>query len=193
MMQRPRVTPPVEGGLGIDIVEACADVANHPEDQPKAHPRLPHEHGHVLARQAQRRHPEEVQHPINGKAAPPIRIRVAVGGDGGEHLAIHGVPAGEIDLKGERDEAIGERQENVGGNGGEPAPADQLPELERRVAFGLEVLEVDGQVEAEGEEGDDDQVDQADAHGGRGDVGVEGPQVELREADGGREGLRRGA
>ena len=56
---------------------------------------------------------------------------------------------------------------------------------------GDEELHVGGHVEGEGEEGNDDQVNQADSDGRKGDWGVERAEVEFCEADCWRQGLRR--
>lgn len=49
---------------------------------------------------------------------------------------------------------------------------------------------MNGEVECETEEGDDDEVDKPDCDGGSSDGGVEGPEIERGEADCGIEGLR---
>jgi len=69
-----------------------------------------------------------------------------------------GVRVCEVDLESHGDEGVGEREHEVGGDGGEPAPEDELRELERRVVDGLQVLHMNGQVEGEAEEGNDDKI-----------------------------------
>ena len=98
----------------------------------------------------------------------------------------------EGDLEGQGDEGVEERHGEVGGHSGKPAVDDELVEVERRVAGGDEELHVGGHVEGEGEEGDDDQVYQTDGDGGKSDRRVEGSEVEDREADCWRQGLRGG-
>ena len=61
---------------------------------------------------------------------------------------------GEVDLKGEGDEGVGQREHEVSREGGAPAPEDELREFEGWVVPWGDVLHVDGHVEGEGEEGD---------------------------------------
>lgn len=46
-------------------IEARANVRNHPKDQPHRRPRLSDDHRHILARHAQRRHADPIDHPIH--------------------------------------------------------------------------------------------------------------------------------
>ena len=76
IVQRPRIPPVIELRRDIQRIETRADVANHPKDQPHRRPRLADNHRHVLARQSQRTHPEEVDHPIDDECGMPVRIRI---------------------------------------------------------------------------------------------------------------------
>lgn len=51
------------------------------------------------------------------------------------------VAAREIDLKGQRDEGVRQREHKVCGDRGAPPPNDELIELQWRVTFGFEVLQ----------------------------------------------------
>lgn len=155
MMQRPRIPPLVKPGLNPDIVKTRRHVRNDPENQPQPHPRHADNHGHVLARQAQRDHPAEIQRPVHREGPPAVGGRVAGLDSGGPDFGGDRVAAGEVDEEGEGDERVGEGEEDVGGEGGGVASEDQLPEFEGWVAFEFEVFDVDGEVEGEGEERDD--------------------------------------
>lgn len=84
----------------------------------------------------------------------PVRDRVPVGDVRRLRRAGDGIRVREVDLERHADEAVGQREEDVGGGGGGVAPEDGLVELEGRVAARVEVLQVDGEVEGEAEEGD---------------------------------------
>ncbi len=172
LMQRPRIPPVVELRRQVQRIKARRHITDNPEDQPHRSPRLPNDHRHVLARQAQRYHPYPVDHPIHNES----RCAVCVG------IVCHLVPwrgwVVEGDLEGEGDEGIEKGHGQVGSHCGEPAVDDELVEVEWRVAGGDEELHVRGHVEGEGEEGDNDQVDEANGHGGDGDRRVERAEVE---------------
>lgn len=174
-MQWPRIPPIIKLGRNIQRIKRRTDITNHPKDQPHRRPRLADDHRHVLARQAERPHAEEVDHPVHHERRLPVRIRIV------RHLCFRRGLLVEGDLEGERDHAVCERHGEVGAHGGDPAVEDELVEVERRVAGRDEELHVRGHVEGEGEEGDDDQVDQPDSDGGKGDWRVERAEIELRE------------
>jgi hypothetical protein len=89
-MQRPRVSPAVETGRDLDVVEGRGHVGYDPEDKEETHPawfvryvgkrgrgeeclpRLTNNHSHVFACQTQRNHAEEIQHPIHGERAVAV-------------------------------------------------------------------------------------------------------------------------
>ena len=123
VMQRPGVPPVIEFRRDIQGIETGADVANHPEDQPHGRPRLADDHRHVLASQSQRAHAEEIDHPIHQKCGMSVCVSIMCWYISRRWLAI------EWDLKGEGDEAVGERHGEVGGHGGDPAVEDELVEV----------------------------------------------------------------
>lgn len=91
----------------------------------------------------------------------------------------------------QRDKRVGQREHEVSRYGGAPSPQYELVELESRMAFvGLEVFEVDRQIEREGEERDNDQVDESDRLSWDSHVRVEWSQVVHAEADGRTQSLR---
>lgn len=61
---------------------------------------------------------------------------------------IRGRRSAKRDLEREGDEGVEEREEEVGEDGGAPAPDDELVEVQRSVARGDE-FHVDGEVEGE--------------------------------------------
>ena len=76
----------------------------------------------------------KVHHPIDGERAPTVRCCVIRGlGPGSRTLR-------ERDLKGERDERIGQRDEEVRCDSGAQPPDDILPVVEQRVAVWLDVF-----------------------------------------------------
>ena len=85
---------------------------------------------------------EGVYVPIYRERSIAVSARVAVAVDGGCDLGVggDGVAAGEVDLEGQGDERVGEGEHEVGGDGGAPAPDDELVEFQRRVTLWLEVL-----------------------------------------------------
>lgn len=85
-----------------------------------------------------------------------VRYRVPVGNIGDLRFARDGVGVCEVDLEGQGDEGVGEREHEVGAHCGEPAPDDHLVELERWMALWVDVGHMNGQVEGEAEEGYDD-------------------------------------
>ena len=184
-MQRPGISPRIEARRQLNSIETRGHIGDDPEDQPHGRPRLPNHHGHVLARQPQRNHPHPINHPEHHKRCLTIGVRISDAGEHGARLVAEG------DLERQGDERVGQGHEEIGGHGGDPAPDDELLELERRVPRRRDKLHVDGEEEGEGEEGEDDQVDEADADGGHGLRRAKRPQIELREADGRAEGLRR--
>ena len=184
VVQRPSVAPVVPAGREVEGVEGGRDVGDDPEDEPHGRPGLADDHGDILAREPERDHADEVDHPVDGEGAAAVGI--GVGGDG--RLRGRGVREGN--LEGERDEGVGERHAEVGRHGAEPADEDELPELDGRVPDWGHELAVDGQEEGEAEEGDDDEVDEPDGDGRRRGRRAEGPQTELGEADGRAQGLR---
>ena len=172
VVQGPGVAPVVEPGRQVEAVKGRGDVGDDPEDEPHGRPGLADGHGHVLARQAQGDHADEVDHPVDDKGALAVGDRV-VGHGGVGRGAV-----GKGDLEGERDEGVGERHEEVGRHGAGPAHEDELPELDGRVGpAGGDELEIDGQEEGEAEEGDDDEVDEADGDGRGGDGRGEGAET----------------
>lgn len=97
----------------------------------------------------------------------------------------------EGNLECERDEGIRQTHYQIRHKCRDPAPQNQLPELQRRVPLpGRDELHVDRQIKGEAKERDDDEVNETDRHSGRSDGGVEGAEIKHREADGGVEGLR---
>lgn len=98
-------------------------------------------------------------------------------------MAVHGHEEGEAD------EGVDEREEEVRCYSCDVAPDDKLIEVQRWVTFGREVLHVDRQEESEAEEGDDDQVDETDAHCWCGDGWTEGTEVVHCELDTWGDGL----
>lgn len=173
VVQRPGVAPVVPLGRQVEGVEGGRDVGDDPEDEPHGRPRLPDRHGDVLARETQGDHADEVDHPVDGKGALAVRVRVV--GDRG----VRGGGVGEGDLEGEGDERVGEGHEEVGRHGADPAHDDELPELDRGVLPArCDELGVDGQEEAEAEESDDDEVDETDCDCRGGDRRAEGPETE---------------
>jgi len=82
------------------------------------------------------------------------------------NLGVRGRWRRERDLERERDEGVGEREKEVGCYRRDPAPEYHLAEFERWVVLWLEELAVDGEVEGEGEEGYDDEVDEANCYCG---------------------------
>ena len=183
-MQRPSISPVIEARRQLNSIETRGHIGDDPEDQPHGRPRLPNHHRHVLARQPQRNHPHPVNHPEHHKRALTICIRIS---DAGVHRA-RLVAEGDLECQG--DERVGQGHEEIGDNGGDPAPDDELLELERRVARRSDKLHMDGEEEGEREEGEDDKIDEADGDGGNGLRRAKRPQIELREADGRAEGLR---
>lgn len=174
VVQGPGVAPVVPLGRQVERVKGRRDVRDDPEDEPHGRPGLPDCHGDVLAREAQGDHADEVDHPVDDKGAA-LAVRVRVVGDG--RVRRGGV--GEGDLEGEGDERVGEGHEEVGRHGADPAHDDELPELDGRVLPARrDELGVDGQEEAEAEEGDDDEVDETDCDCRDGDRRVEGPETE---------------
>lgn len=85
-----------------------------------------------------------------------IRNRIPVRNVRDLRLRRYGVGVCEVDLERQGDERVGEREQEVGAECGEPAPEDELPELQGRVALWVDVGHVYGEVEGEAEEGDDD-------------------------------------
>ena len=146
IMQRPRIPPIIKLRRNIQRIKARANITNDPKNQPHRRPRLADDHRHVLARHPQRAHPEEVDHPVHHERRLPVRVRIMHGQIAGCGLIAEG------DAEGERDEAVGERHEEVGAHGGDPAVEDELVEAEGRVAGGDEEAHVRGHVECEGEE-----------------------------------------
>ena len=185
VVQRPGVAPVVPAGREVEGVKGRGDVGDDPEDEPHGRPGLADGHGDVFAREPQRDHADEVDHPVDRKGAVAVGVRVVGHGDVG------GGGVGEGDLEGEGDEGVGEGHEKVGEHGADPAHEDEFPEPDRRVrsAWGDE-FGVDGQEEGEAEEGDDDEVDEADGDGRGGDGWVEGAEAEHGEADGRAKRLR---
>ena len=172
VVQRPGVAPVVPFGREVEAVKRRGDVCDDPEDEPHGRPGLADGHGDVLARQAEGDHADEVDHPVHDKGALAVGVRV-VG-----HGRVWGRAVGKGDLEGERDEGVGERHEEVGEHGADPAHDDELPEFDGRIRpAGRDELEVDGQEEGEAEEGDDDEVDEADADGRGGDGRGEGAET----------------
>ncbi len=176
-MQRPSIPPSIKPRRQFNSVEASRDVTDDPEDQPQRRPRLPDRHRDVLARQPERDHADEVDHPVDGEGAAAVGVRV---------LSDFGVRSGGVvegDLEGQRYHRVGERQEEVDRDGGHPAPDDGLPEAEGGMAGWDHECDVDRHEEGEAEEGDDDQVDQADVYGRDGRGGLERAEIEAGEAD----------
>lgn len=155
-MQRPRVAPSVKDRCNLNVIERRRNVRNDPENQPKSHPRRTNHHSHILTRKTQRDHAEEVQHPVHQERSVAIRHRVSVCNVSDLRLTRNRVCVCEVDLKGHRDEGIGEREHKVGTHCGEPAPDDHLVELEWWMALRIDVGHVDRQVEGETEEGYND-------------------------------------
>ena len=190
IMQRPRVSPIVEFGRQVQGIKGRGDIGDDPEDQPHGRPGLTDDHGDILARQTQGDHADEVDHPIDDESSFPVRVRVVA------HGRVRSVGVRERDLERERDQAVGERHEEVGDDGAAPADDDEDVEFDRRVLassgrWGDEFC-VDGEEEGEAEEGKDDEVDQADRHCWRGNRGCEWSEAEHGEADGWGESLRCG-
>ena len=183
IMQRPRIPPVEKMRTQLKRIETRAHIRYHPKDQPERRPRLPHHHRHVLTRQPQRNHAHEVDHPVDRKRAASKGVRAV------EDDVVRLRRVVERDLEGEGDEGVGERHEEVRGDGADPAPEDQLPLVEGWMALRGDELGVDGEEEGVAEEGDDDEVDQPDGCGGRGAGRVEGPKVVRAEADAGTESL----
>ena len=172
VMQGPGVAPVVELGRQIEAVERGGDVCDDPEDEPHGGPGLADDHGDVLAREAEGDHAYEVEHPVDDKGA--FAVGVWVGGDGGGR----GGGVGKGDLEGEGDEGVGEGHEEVGEHGADPADDDEFPKFDGRVSAWGDELGVDGEEEGEAEEGDDDEVDEADCDGWGGYGGVERAETE---------------
>lgn len=185
IMQGPGIAPIVELGRQLDRVEARRYIRNDPEDQPHGRPRLPDQHCHILAREAQRNHAHEINHPVYHKCA--FAERVGVFGNLGRCSG----RIRERNLESKRNQRIGKRHETVGNNGGRPAPYDELPEFQRRVACRDEKFHVDWQIEGEREKGNDDQVNEPDRDCRRHDRGRKRAQAVLRKTDCWIDGLRR--
>jgi len=149
-MQRPSVTPVIEPRRQRNWIEARRHITDNPEDQPERRPRHTDDHRNILARQTQRYHTHVIDHPIDREGAVPVcgsRVR---------DFGVWCCWSGEWDLEGEGDERVEEREEEVGCNSCYPAPDNQLVEVYGSVALGLNKLHVDGKVEGETEERDDD-------------------------------------
>ena len=177
VVQRPRVAPVVPLGRQVEGVEGRRHVGDDPEDEPHGRPRLPDDHGHVLAREAEGDHADEVDHPVDDEGALAVGVRV-VGDRGGRSGGV-----GEGDLEGEGDERVSQGHEEVRQHGADPADEDKFPEFDGRVPSGCDELAVDGQEEGEAEEGDDDEVDETDCDCWSDDRRVEGAETEHGEAD----------
>ena len=119
-MQRPRVPPIIELGRQVQRVETRRYVSDDPEDEPHGRPGLTDDHGDVLAGETQGDHAHAVDHPVDDKGAFTIGFRVL--GDLGGGGAI----VGERDLKSQRDEGVGKGEEEIGRDGGGPAPYDEV-------------------------------------------------------------------
>ena len=157
-MQRPSVAPAIEGRRNLNIVERRRHVRDDPENQEQAHPWHTHNHGHVLTRQAERNHAEEVEHPVHQECCMAIGNRIAVRNVRDLGLRCDGIGVSEVDLESHGDEGVGQREHEVCAQCCEPAPKDQLPELKRRVTLRVYVGHVDGQVEGEAEERDNNKI-----------------------------------
>jgi len=151
-MKRPSVSPPVEPRRDLDIIKRSGNIANDPEDQEQSHPRHTHNHRHILTGQSKRDHTAEVEHPVHDERATSIRYRITFHHVRDLRFASDGVGVPEVDLESHGYEGVGEGEHEVGAYRSTPSPDDELLKLERRVVFGLEVLHVDGHVEAEAEE-----------------------------------------
>lgn len=110
------------------------------KDKPHARPRLPDNHGHILARETKRTHADEVKHPVNEEGALSVGIRVPVFDERGPHLRGDRVAAGKVDLECQGDEGVGKGEEEIGGDGAEPADYDELDKFEGWVALRFEEL-----------------------------------------------------
>lgn len=172
VVQGPGVAPVVPLGREVEGVEGGGDVGDDPEDEPHGRPGLADGHGHVLAREAEGDHADEVDHPVDDEGA--LAAGVGVVGD----RCARGGRVAEGDLEGEGDEGVGEGHEEVGQYGADPADEDEFPEFDGRVPSGGDELAVDGQEEGETEEGDDDEVDETDGDRWGGDGRIEGAETE---------------
>lgn len=101
-MQRPRIPPVVKLRRQVQRIKARRHITDNPEDQPHCRPRLPDNHRHVLARQAQRDHPDPVNHPVHDEGSSAVRVGVV------RHLVAGRGRVIEGDLEGEGDEGVEE-------------------------------------------------------------------------------------
>lgn len=154
----PSITPLIEAWRPRDIVETRAHIGNDPEDEPHTRPRLPDDHGHILTRKSQGAHAHKVEHPVHGECAASVGVGVAVRNCCHHCLTGDWIAAREVDLECERDERVGQGEEEVCGYSGAPAPDDELVELKWWMSFGFQVFDVNWEVECEGEERQNDEV-----------------------------------
>ena len=108
IMQRPRIPPIKKPWTQFNRIKTRAHIRDHPKNQPKRRPRLPDHHRHVLARQPQRNHADEVDHPVHRERPPPKSIR-AIEND---VVRLRGIVEG--DLERQTDHAVREGHEEVG-------------------------------------------------------------------------------
>lgn len=188
-MQRPCITPSIKCGSDLDVVESCGDVCDDPKNEPASHPRRANDHSHVLTSKPQRNHAKEVEHPVDRKRSVAVSGRVSGRNFGNLGLGLDWVGVGKVDLERHGDEGVRERQEDICTERRAPSPYYELVELQRWMAFGVDVLHMDRQVERETEEGYDDQVDKTNGYCGNTSVRIERPQVEFRESDSWIDGL----
>lgn len=106
-------------------------------------------HADVFAREAERHGSGEVEHPVDGERGGARRRW--------RRRAWWETPgAGRRDVKGEGGEGVGEGEEEVdGGGSGGDAPGYPVRETEVRGVVGDDEAAVEGEVEGEGEEGED--------------------------------------
>lgn len=134
LMQRPSIAERVERRDDLEGVKRGSDIGNDPEDEPQRRPRLANDHGHVLAGEAQGDHAEEVDHPPDWERSEAVRGRIE-----GDLDARRGrLP--ERDLHREGDERVAQGHEEVRYQCRYPPPDDKLPEVQGRVALGLDVF-----------------------------------------------------
>jgi len=107
-----------------------------PEYEPQRRPWLSDDHGDILASKTQRCHTDKVEHPVNGERASPVGCRSLWG----RRLKVGSRGRPEGDLESEGNDGVGQGDEEIGDHGGTPAPDNELPEMQRRMALGLDIF-----------------------------------------------------
>ncbi len=76
VVEWPRVAPTIKTRRKIDVVESRGYIHDDPENEPEAGPRLADDHGDVLAREAERHHAPEIDHPVYDERRAPVGIDI---------------------------------------------------------------------------------------------------------------------